>query len=231
MEDDEAQYKAHPVTRGLKYMAMMGTAALVFASGMASGMFVDGTSETILAYRTQAVATPRHQTVTRAMAISYEQPARSAVAPAMARPAIGTAWFPEHNSVRWDVSLAPGQDMSGLSIRNAHSDRNLVVILNAVGQSGEWIRAGIVNVAAGREAVVHPPTGSYAMTVVAMPLDMPYDDMERAATSQTAYFDLMDAEGADTVPVTRFQVTNGEPQRLPDLTTYASSRADRDADA
>jgi hypothetical protein len=207
----------------LKYAAMAGATALVFASGMASGMLVDGTSETIQAYRSATVSrpTPRRSPVPA----SYQrQPAQTA-------PAVVTAWFPEHNSVRWDLSLAPGQDMSGLSIRNAHTDCNLVVVLNAVGADGRWIRAGVVNVAAGREAIVHPPTGSYAMTVVQLPLDMAYSDMARAPTSRTVYFNLTDAETATSLPVTRFQVADGQPDRLPDLTTYASGREDGGDDA
>ena len=205
--------------RILRYAAMAGATALVFASGMASGMLVDGTSETLQAYRTQ-IAAPARVAVSRTpVQVSYrQQPVTAASTPSPMQ----AAWFPEHNSVRWDVSLAPGQDMSGLSVRNAHTDRNLVVVLNAVGSDGQWIRAGLINVAAGREAVVHPPTGSYAMTVLQLPLTMAYTDLERAETSRTVYFDLTDAETAASIPVTRFQVSDGQASRLPDLTTYAA---------
>jgi len=220
--DDETETSLF--ARMLRYGAMVGAAGLVFGSGMASGMLVDGTSETLQAYRSSVVehARPRRSPVP----VSYQPAPMQEARP---EAPVAAAWFPENSSVRWDVSLAPGQDMSGLSIRNAHTDRNLVVILNAVGSDGQWIRAGIVNVAAGREAAVHPPTGSYAMTVVQLPLTMAYSDMERAPTSRTVYFDLADAETADSVPVTRFQFADGQTSRLPDLTTYASREGGRDA--
>lgn len=223
---DEYEDEAPLFARLLKYAAMAGATALIFASGMASGMLVDGTSETIQAYRMQVVAPARTAARPAAVQVSYRpqpQPGTPAVAAA--------AWFPEHNSVRWDVSLAPGQEMSGLSVRNTRTDRNLVLILSAVGSDGQWIRAGVVNVAAGREAVVHPPTGSYAMTVLQLPLDMPYSDLEQAETSRTAYFDLTDAETAASTPVTRFQIADGQPDRLPDLTTYAARASDGGDDA
>lgn len=227
MEDYEDEGSPHPLTRILKYVAMTGVAALVFASGMASGMLVDGTSETLLAYRQQIESKSAPKSRKVPVVVTYSQPAPQPVADMMQ-----AAWFPENNTVRWDVSLAPGQSMSGLSVRNTHTDRNLVIVLNAIGSTGEWIRAGVVNVAAGREAVVHPPTGSYSMTVLSMPVTMPYSELERASTSRTVYFDLLDPETADTQPVTRFQIADGEPQRLPDLTTYAlQDRGDNGDDA
>jgi len=202
----------------LRYATMVGAAGLVFASGMASGMLVDGTSKTLQTYRSTVAERPRPR---RSPVLVSYQPTQSPQRAQVAAP-VDAAWFPENSSVHWDVSLAPGQDMSGLSLRNAHDDRNLVVVLNAVGSDGQWVRAGVVNVAAGREAAIHPPTGSYAMTVLQLPLTMAYSDLERATASRTVYFDLADPETAATVPVTRFQIVDGQPDRLPDLTTYAS---------
>lgn len=233
MEDYRDRGEPHLLARLARYGMMTGAAALVFASGMASGMFVDGTSETILAYKTQASSRQKTASRRAPMLASHVRPAvreRDQVSMQPANGMIQAAWFPANNTVHWDVSLAPGQSMSGLSIRNTHSDRNLVVVLNAIAPNGEWIRAGVINVAAGREGIVHPPTGSYAMTVLSLPTTTPYEQLDRATASETVYFDLLDPESADTQPATRFQVADGQPQRLPDLATYASrSRATDDA--
>lgn len=225
MDDYDDTGEAPLLARVFRYVTMVGATGLVFASGMASGMLVDGTSETIQAYRATVVERPRATRPSTRISYVPSGPEQPAIRPVTA------AWFPAHNSVSWNVSLAPGQSMSGLSVRNAYADRNLVVILNAVGTDGRWIRAGVVNVAAGREAAVHPPTGSYAMTVIQLPVAMAYSDMDRAPASPAVYFDLTDAETADSTPATRFQVADGRVDRLPDLATYASREAEQDDDA
>lgn len=223
---DHDDYREEGDSHALRRVVTSVLIGAAFMCGLGSGLLADGTSETLLAYRAEM---PRYRMPTEAGAASSATTldrtrpvAVVASAPERAMTTMMTdAWFPDNNTMTWDIGLAPGQSLSGLSVRNSDSANNMIATLYVLAADGRWIRAGLLHVRAGHEAVVHPPVGSYAMTYTTVARTTPYASSLNRSASRVVYFDLADPETAGEPPQTRFASVAGTPKRLPDLDSYS----------
>lgn len=223
---DHEEYRQEGEGRVFRRVLTSILIGIAFMCGLGSGMLADGTSETLLAYRAEL---PRYQSPNEAsdkpatVAMDRTRPvAVASPAEAMTTAVMTDEWFPENNTMNWDIGLAQGQSLSGLSVRNSDSVSNMIATLYVLAADGRWIRAGLLHVRAGHEAVVHPPVGSYAMTYTTVAKTTPYASSLNRSASRVVYFDLADPEAANEEPQTRFASMSGTPTRLPDLRSYGS---------
>lgn len=143
------------------------------------------------------------------------EPAAATVA-VVTEPASRTAaWFPANNTVQWATSAAPGQALSGVSVRNGDQDMNLIAHLSARAANGGWIPVASMTISPGRESILRPPAGDYAMQLVASPIDMPYDRIAALPKSPPTTFALT-PQTPSAIPSVRFDVSEGVVKRLPD---------------
>lgn len=174
------------------------------------GWVMGGTTEAISDYKSKAVAAVPEKNV-----IDPVEPAADTVT-VVTEPAPRTAaWFPANNTVQWATSAAPGQALSGVSVRNGDQDMNLIAHLSARAANGGWIPVASMTISPGRESILRPPTGDYAMQLVASPVDMPYDRIAALPKSPPTTFALT-PQTPSTIPSVRFDVSEGVVKRLPD---------------
>jgi hypothetical protein len=204
-----------PTTRRSRRIriGLAGAAAMVLAAasaGGAMGWVMGGTTEAISAYKTKAVTAVPEKAV-----IEPVEPAAATVA-VVTEPASRTAaWFPANNTVQWATSAAPGQALSGVSVRNGDQDMNLIAHLSARAANGGWIPVASMTISPGRESILRPPAGDYAMQLVASPIDMPYDRIAALPKSPPTSFALA-PQNPSAIPSVRFDVSEGVVKRLPD---------------
>ena len=137
------------------------------------------------------------------------------------------AWIPVNNTIQWTTPIAPGQPLSGLSIRNGDQDVSLIAHLAAMSTTGTWMPVASMTIAAGREGIIHPPAGQYSMTLVAAPKGMAFERVATLKPSPATLFRMDPVPPSSGVgePI-RFSVSKGIIQRLPDpMRTMASMRA------
>ncbi len=179
------------------------------------GWVMGGTTSTIRQYKSQTlVPIPmagsndrvERETVRAHTVSTMEQPRT---------PEPVEAWFPDNNTVQWSTSVAPGQPLSGISLRNGDQSVNLIAHLTARGTNGGMVPIASMTVSPGRESVLHPPAGDYAMEIVVSPIDMPFDRIASLPRSKPASFALP-AQDPNVVPSVRFEVSKGVIRRLPD---------------
>lgn len=194
----------------------MAALSLTAASaGGAMGWVMGGTSSTIKEYKSRTL-------VPVPMAGSNDRVERDAVQaysvstlPKNDAPEPVKAWFPDNNTVQWSTTVAPGQPLSAISLRNGDQSVNLIAHLTARGTNGGMVPVASMTVSPGRESVLHPPAGDYAMEIVTSPIDMPYDRIASLPRSRPASFSLP-AQDHNAIPSVRFEVSKGIIRRLPD---------------
>lgn len=147
--------------------------------------------------------------------------------PAQEQELPANAWIPVNNTIQWTTPVAPGQPLSGLSIRNGDQDINLIAHLAAMSTTGAWIPVASMTIAAGREGIIHPPAGQYSMTLVAAPKGMAFERVATLKPSPATLFRMDPVQPSSGMgePI-RFSVSKGIIQRLPDpMRAMSSSRA------
>jgi hypothetical protein len=215
-------------------MGMVGVAAITLmaaSGGTAMGWMMGGTTEAIETYKKTAITKVPTADATTSTLVNLPTATGPATTPAtiappsMAAPAPVPAFFPANNTIQWATSVAPGQALSGVSVRNGDTDTNLIAHLTARAVDGSWTPVASMTVSPGRESVLRPPAGEYAMQLVASPTTMPYDRIASIPRSPAVNFSLApQAQGA--MPAVRFSVSKGRIDRLPDPTATASRRHD-----
>jgi len=126
------------------------------------------------------------------------------------------AWIPVNNAIQWTTPVAPGQPLSGLSVRNGDADVTLIAHLAARAANGAWTPIASMTVAPGKEAILHPPAGDYSMTLVAAPVGMAFDQIAGLKPSPATVFRMNPVvqPASGTEPV-RFSISKGVVKRLP----------------
>lgn len=209
-------------------LAGLAAISLTAASaGGAMGWMVGGTTSTIAEYK----ATPKTP-IPRAGTGESVRPAAASIQtiePAADEATGPTAYFPENNTVQWSTTVAPGQSLSAISVRNGDQKVNLIAHLAARGTAGGMIPVASMTVSPGREAVIRPPSGEYAMQIVTSPVNMPYDRIATLPRSAPAMFGLA-PQDVKAVPAVRFEVSKGIIRRLPDPNAASADTRPDDAD-
>lgn len=202
---------------GLAGIAALGLTAA--SAGGAMGWMIGGTTATIAEYKSRPVASvPRAGSHSdTGIAPVTTRAVMTAEASGSASPIPAKAWFPENNTVQWATAVAPGQQLSGISLRNGDQAVNLIAHLTARGTTGGMVPVASMTVSPGREAVLHPPAGDYAMEIVTSPVDMPYERVGTLPRSKPASFTLP-TQDQNAIPTVRFEVSQGVIRRLPDPT-------------
>lgn len=192
------------------------------------GWMMGGTTESIRQFEKTAKrtvpSTSGHGIIPTADAapVPITGPAPTPVLPA-------DAWIPVNNTIQWTTPVAPGQPLSGLSIRNGDQDMNLIAHLAAMSTAGAWLPVASMTIAAGREGIIHPPAGQYSMTLVAAPKDMAFERVASLKPSAATLFRMDPVPPSSNIgePV-RFSVSKGIIQRLPDPMRSMTSVRERD---
>lgn len=206
-----------------------GAAVLMAATGGAAmGWVMGGTTEAISSYKKTAASTLPKSDGGPKMSASATDAGTTTTSAAVSTATPTPEFFPANNTIQWSTSIAPGQALSGVSIRNGDTDTNLIAHLSARGTGGSWIPVASMTVSPGREAIVNPPPGNYAMELVASPVTMPYDRIASLARSPAVRFPL-EALPQGSMPRVRFAVSDGRIDRLPDPASSGARKSHAEA--
>lgn len=208
-------------------MGMAGLAAVTLTAasgGAAMGWVMGGTTADIETYKRSV--TTRVPSAGRSSSSLVSLPSNGASSPAtMAMAAIpqpAPAYFPANNTVQWATSVAPGQALSGISVRNGDTDTNLIAHFTARAVDGSWMPVASMTISPGRESVLHPPAGEYAMQLVASPITMAYDRIASIPRSPAVNF-VLPPQSPSATPSVRYSISRGRIDRLPDPSMGAAS--------
>lgn len=199
-------------------VGILGVASITLiaaSAGGTMGWMMGGTTESIRQFEK---TTKRTVPNTSGRGIIPAADAATIPVTGASSPAIpADAWIPVNNTIQWTTPVAPGQPLSGLSIRNGDQEVNLIAHLAAMSTTGAWIPVASMTIAAGREGIIHPPAGQYSMTLVAAPKGMAFERVASLKPSPATLFRMDPVPPSSTVvePV-RFSVSKGVVQRLPD---------------
>lgn len=171
---------------GLVAAAMMSIGSA--SAGTAMGWVMGGTNEALNQYgRTAKTPVPEFGTSAK-----NPPPAMTSTTPVQSGPALPPdAWVPRNNAVQWAVQVPPAQPLSGVVVHNADPRSNLIAHFSAMNASGGWVPVASMTVTPRSDAVLHPPAGDYAMTLVSAPVGMTYDQVARIRPSPATMMRLL----------------------------------------
>lgn len=212
-------------------IGILGVASITLiaaSAGGTMGWMMGGTTESIRQFEKSA-----KRTVPNTSGQGIIPTAEAATMPPTERTAAqeltANAWIPVNNTIQWTTPVAPGQPLSGLSIRNGDQDINLIAHLAAMSTTGIWIPVASMTIAAGREGIIHPPAGQYSMTLVAAPKGMAFERVATLKPSPATLFRMDPVQPSSGMgePI-RFSVSKGIIQRLTDPMRAMSPARARD---
>lgn len=166
--------------RGPSWAFFIFATITTFATGIVTGMIVDGSLEIINAYRMNT----QHRTSLASAPVSESQLVEDNGNTQASQAEPKDQWFPENNKVDWALSIRADQILLGLTIHNESNDLNRRVLLQRRAGNA-YALAATLFVRAKQTATIKIPSGEYRVDVATSPTKMHWDaaQQQRAVPS------------------------------------------------